>query len=75
MQDANTIASAPRSTIICALVTTFFPQQPPQETKPMNIYRPGFRKRHRPFPGNLEIGGTRTHILGQLTTDDPPFQN
>jgi hypothetical protein len=35
MQEANAMASAPRSTIILALVTAFFPQQPPHERNPM----------------------------------------
>jgi len=33
MQEAKTIASAPRSTIIFALATARFPGQPPQLTK------------------------------------------
>jgi len=34
MQDAKAIISAPRSTSILALVTAFFPEQPPQERNP-----------------------------------------
>lgn len=54
MQEANTIASAPRSTIIFALVTAFFPEHPPHERKPTTSTGPISAKARVPSRATLK---------------------